>query len=224
MIDASVALYNQLLQPSEIRLAESSVRTAAQAVAPLIELYDAANFVAISLMHRHFALKDAEVIAWANEGGELRLRPRTQSLSRFAPVAWGLSPDNRITAIEYASTDLFPPIVMSFVNSKGFPEFRAKMLGKLQMSPLGPYAGISISPAVFSNFFTSAGVASGQVYEETFDELSNSARIVPRADKFEGWSLMGTKDVITTMWSIRDGKLQMLAGCGGCCKVVDGPC
>jgi len=168
--------------------------------------------------------RPAEVIAWANEGGELRLRPRTQSLSRFAPVAWGLSPDNRITAIEYASTDLFPPIVMSFVNSKGFPEFRAKMLGKLQMSPLGPYAGISISPAVFSNFFTSAGVASGQVYEETFDELSNSARIVPRADKFEGWSLMGTKDVITTMWSIRDGKLQMLAGCGGCCKVVDGPC
>ena len=224
MIDASIALYNQLLQPSEIRLVESSVRTAAHAVAPLIERFDATNFVAISLIHRHFVVKEGEVVAWANEAGELRLRPRPHALSRFAPVTWGLSPDNKITAIEYASVDLFPPAVMSFVNSKDFPRFKAELLGKLQASPLGSHAGISISPTVFSNFFTSAHLASGQAYEETFDKLSNSTRIVPRADKFEGWNLMGTKDVISTMWSIRGGKPQMLAGCGGCCKIVDGPC
>jgi hypothetical protein len=215
MIDGSADLYNHLPQLVEVRLDERAIRTAGRAVSPLIEYFGAADYVAIVLAHRHFELREGQIVAWSDESGMLRLRPRVYLGAEFVPVAWKLSNDQKITPIEYASASLVPTKIMTFLSSTGFLKFRAEFLARLQSSPLGSVGGISFTPQIFSNFFAGTSVRY-QMYEETLDQAFGSMRIAPRADGFEGLTMTGSKDLTTTMWMLRAGRIQILAGCPAC--------
>jgi hypothetical protein len=219
MIDGSADLYNHLPQITEVRLDETALRAAGRAVGSLIESSGAADFMAISVAHRHFTLEGGEVVAWRDEDGDLRLRPRPHVVSQFVPVAWTLSQDRTITPVEYAFSELVPAGLIEFLNSPIFPKLQAEVLARLHISRLSPNAGISLTPAIFSSFFPPVTArTNAQVYEESFDQVSGSTRILPRVNGLEGLSLIGSMSVTTTMWSVRGGTLQMLAGCAACCS------
>jgi hypothetical protein len=218
MIDGSIDLYNHLPQIAEVRLDASAIESAARAVGPVLDFFGVADLVAITLTHRHFNLRSEQIVAWSSEGGELKLRPRAYSASQFAPVTWALSVEGKVTPIEYASVDLIPSTVGAFSNSESFTKLRAELLKRLHTTPLGPNAGISLTPLIFSTFFSTATSTTDQIYEETPDEVSGAMRIAPRAtNEFRDLSTTGSENAGASMWAVRDGKVWMLAGCVPCC-------